>query len=155
MLIPPDTRTPRQKRLYTFLYDIYKPEVLTAVEGDIEAPDAGVNIGEPAYHNVYGFYKGTPELDVAELAGRMKELNLFTLDEHHFTADQPLADQWILHLIGSDPGKPPHPYIGRVWVVRDNPQMVASQGHRRTNYIMAYAVLSNVPGLSTLISNIS
>lgn len=144
--------TRRQVRFYTYKCSLYKPAVLAAGTG-LWAADAQTQY-TPAFTNVPCLYKPTPELDVPDMAGRSAEANLFTLDEWHFDAAQPLADTWIIKLTGSDPNQPPHPYIGRFWVIRDNSQMIASQGRRPNNAQMVYALLANVPGLSGRVSGL-
>lgn len=165
----------RQTKLYTFRFSLYNPSPVKPPATvppadpstlDLEMDDAGLipnahgsaALGteyRPLFTNVPGFYKGTPEFDQRQTEGRMPELNLFTADEFHFDAAQPLADTWLIKMTASDPRRPPHPYIGRVWAVQDNPQVVAAQGRRDANYQMAYALLQNIPGLSTPVTGIS
>lgn len=136
----------RQRILYTYVVSLYKPQGLQDVSKPFTQNPQLQYV--PAYKNVFCYYKPTPELDVNALAGRGKELNLFTLDEFHFSSDQPIADDWVIQLTGSDPKATPHPYIGRLWICRDNSQMAASQGRRNNGFQMVYAMLANIPGLS-------
>jgi hypothetical protein len=148
--------TDRQLMLYTYTASLYRPNALAA-GSDIEATE-GLTNPTPAFTGVPCYYGGTPEVDLATVMGLGKEANLFTFDSFRFDAHQEIADAWVIEMTSADPDPDtgePHPLIGRFWVVRDNPQTVGSQGNRRANYQMVFAVLSNLPGLSGLVSNVA
>lgn len=142
----------RQNRLYTYRFNLYRPNA-SVHSTDLEATDAQTAY-TPAFSDVPGYYKSTPELDNNSIAGRSPGVNLFVLDEFHFSSDQEIADTWVIEMTGSDPNATPHPYIGRFWICLDNSQEAASQGRRQNGFQMIYGIISNVQGLSTTVAGL-
>ena len=126
----------RQQRYYTDLVDIYVPGALSV--GTHKA------VADPvyslAYANVPCKYIATQEVDVPALPGLTKEVNIFTLDQFHFDAAQPMEDTYFLHLKTTG-----HPESGGYWAVMGNPMTIVSAGKRKANYRQVYGKRDTKP----------
>lgn len=130
--------TLRQRKLYTYRANLYRPLEIAAYPSGAggaldRVADATWNQA-PAYSSVPCYFKFTPEVDLPSAEGLNKEANIFTLDTILFDAAQEISGQWLVQLIA--------PQIlgvtGGFWYVQDNPRTTASLGRRSANQTQVF-----------------
>lgn len=99
---------------------LWKPKRLSALRAPVD--NAGLLIADLEYELATPyqkcFYNSTPETNEAEILGRTRVNNLFTLDVFLFPEGAQVGDTWILYLL--TPGDNHH----RLYVSQGSPQSV-------------------------------
>lgn len=93
--------------------DLWKPSDLAVTTGNAAEDVAW----ELAVSNQPCRFVATPEIDMPELVGRTKVVNIFTLDHFLFPVGLAIEDQWWIKSLFATGD-----YVGRWWVVEGNPQ---------------------------------
>ena len=99
--------TERQRRLYTFRCELYRPSVIAPHASGSRATDRAADEGwaaPPAYKNVPCYYASAEEATQPTGAGLQSEANLFTFYNFYFDAAQEIGNGWAIRF--TVPGHP-------------------------------------------------
>lgn len=101
MPTPTDTRNDRQKRVYRWRVNLYKPVVL-AVGANNRLKDQPKYPSVPTYSAVWCYHNNKSEDNVATPAGRTNYDILYTEDAFKFVYEQEIGDSWLIEILDGD-----------------------------------------------------
>jgi hypothetical protein len=96
MPTPADTRNSRQRRVFTYVVNLYAPIEGVGAEGealDHTYPE------EPTYSNVRTFWRNMDEENTPSTVGRTNYDIILTTDEFKFAIEQEIGDGWMIEMV--------------------------------------------------------
>lgn len=139
----------RQRQLYTFRVDLWRPLPLTVQGGDFTglAVDFGY-VPEPAYRGVACYQIESQETNKPSIVGRNNYDIMMTIDQFKFVIEQEIEDGWLIRVRST--GSESATDVGQFYIVQGGAQDKPAIGRREPNQRKVFAVKCPPPQGITL-----
>lgn len=123
---------------FPHLCDLYAPNSLT-IAADKSVSDVSYPAG-PTHAGVRCYYNATTNVNTPELAGNMKEANIFTDDRWYFDGNSDISTGWLIRMQSPD-----HPEYLSFWIAQGVPQVLSVPGCLMLPMAQVYAIITPKP----------